>query len=159
LYEDNIKQHFISAANKLLADKGEIIANFGLVKQAIFDTSEMEAEQAALQGEIAITAELIKEAVEENARVVLDQSEYNRKHAALVERYKTASSRLDKVTAAANDKKSRAMAAEAFSETLAKQNLIEAFDEKLWCSLVDFITVSKDGKIDFTFKDGTTVQA
>ena len=158
LYEDTIKQHFITAANKLMAGKDEIIANFELIKQALFDTADLEAEQAALQSEMAVITELIKEAVAENAHVALDQMEYNRKHAALVERYKAAKDRSDEVTATASDKKARAIALEAFISALANQGLIEVFDEQLWCSLVDYVTIEGDGKMVFVFKNGVSVQ-
>ncbi|MDD2235136.1 MAG: RNA polymerase subunit sigma-70 [Desulfitobacteriaceae bacterium] len=48
----------------------------------------------------------------------------------------------------------------AFLYTLRKQeNLLTEFDEKLWCSLVDYATVYDKNDVRFTFKDGTEIQA
>ena len=40
---------------------------------------------------------------------------------------------------------------------LQEQELIKTFDERLWCSLVDFITVYSKEDIRVTFKDGTEI--
>ena len=42
LDEETIKRLFITAVNKLLADKDEILANFETVKQVLFDTTDLE---------------------------------------------------------------------------------------------------------------------
>jgi len=48
----------------------------------------------------------------------------------------------------------------AFLYTLRKQeNLLTEFDEKLWCSLVDYATVYDKDDVRFTFKNGTEIKA
>lgn len=48
----------------------------------------------------------------------------------------------------------------AFLYTPHRQdNLLIEFDEKLWCSLVDYATVYEKDDVRFTFKDGTEIQA
>ena len=47
---------------------------------------------------------------------------------------------------------------EAFIAELARQDgLLTKFDERLWFSLVDFATVYGEGDVQFTFKDGGSV--
>ena len=47
----------------------------------------------------------------------------------------------------------------SFSKELRKQeNILKEFDEGLWGSLVDFMTVHSKEDIEVTFKDGTTIQ-
>ncbi len=47
----------------------------------------------------------------------------------------------------------------SFSKELRKQeNILTEFDEGLWGSLVDFMTVHSKEDIEVTFKDGTTIQ-
>ena len=48
---------------------------------------------------------------------------------------------------------------ERFIENLQKQEFISIFDKRLWCSLVDFITVNEKDDIWVTFKDGTEIKA
>ena len=38
------------------------------------------------------------------------------------------------------------------------EDTIEEFDEALWCSLVDYMTVWRDGRIEFTMIGGTDVK-
>ena len=37
--------------------------------------------------------------------------------------------------------------------------IIEEFDEKLWIAIVDKITALPGGRVTFTFKDGTDIEA
>lgn len=59
---------------------------------------------------------------------------------------------------------SRGQQLERFIENLQKQEFISIefisiFDKRLWCSLVDFITVNEKDDIWVTFKDGTEIKA
>ena len=62
----------MKAANKLLEDKNEIIANFESMKDVLYDTGPLETKQAELQNEIEIVTELIQQCINENANVALD---------------------------------------------------------------------------------------
>ena len=46
---------------------------------------------------------------------------------------------------------------EYFIEDLKKQDLLTAFDENIWLSMVDYLTVHHDGKVEFTFLDGNKI--
>ena len=105
LDEETIKSLFISAVNKLLADKDEIITNFALVKDALFSTDALDTERSDLQNEMAVSAELIQKCIEENARVALDQREYQERYEGLVRRFDTAKARFEEVSELASDKK------------------------------------------------------
>jgi hypothetical protein len=160
LDEESIKRLFVSAVNKLLADKDEIIANFALVKNALFDTAALEAERAELQGETAVAAELIQKCIDENARVALDQTEYQERYDGLVKRFDAAKARFEEVSELISGKKARGGLVEAFIAELGKQDgLVADFDERLWYALVDYATVYSEKDVRFTFKDGTEVQA
>jgi DNA invertase Pin-like site-specific DNA recombinase len=160
LGEDAIKRLFVSAANKLLADKDEIIANFALMRDNLFGTAALETEQAELRNEMAVAAELIQKCIEENARVALDQSEYQERYGGLVARYDTAKARFEEVSALISDKKARGKLAEGFIAELAQQDgLLTDFDERLWFSLVDFATVYAEDEVRFIFKNGIEITA
>jgi len=160
LDEDTIKRLFLSAANKLLADKDEIIANFALMYDDLFGTADLEVERMTLQEETAVVAELIQKCIEENARTALDQREYQERYEGLVARFDTAKTRFEEVSALVTDKKARSELVEAFTAELARQDgLLTEFDERLWFSLVDFATVYGDDNVRFTFKDGTEIMA
>jgi site-specific DNA recombinase len=59
LDEETIKTLFISAVNKLHSDREEILGNFELIKSTVFDTADLEKEQAELQNELEVVAGMI----------------------------------------------------------------------------------------------------
>ena len=160
LDEDNIKQLFVTAANKLLADKDEIIANFESLKAVLYDTGSLETDQAELQSEMEIVAEMIQQCINENANVALDQTEYQKRYDSLAQRFEVVKVNLETVSEKIRDKVSRRKTLETFLADLKKQDgLIDDFDPLLWHSLIDYVTVYSNDDARFTFKDSTEIQA
>jgi DNA invertase Pin-like site-specific DNA recombinase len=160
LDEESIKRLFVSAVNQLITDKDEIISNFNRIRQELSDTSELEAERAGLQNEMTVVSELIQKCIDENARFALDQAEYQERYNGLASRFEAAKSRHEKVTSLISEKKIRAESMEAFFTTLAAQDdVIADFDERLWYSMVDCVTVYNEKDVRFRFKDGTEIKS
>lgn len=160
LDEDEIKESFMKAVNKLIIDKDEIVANFRHIKTTVFDTTNLEKEQAELQGEMEVVAGMIQQVISENAHLALDQEEYQTRYNALAERFDLAKSRHTTVTEEITNKQTRLSTVNDFLNTLRRQeDLITEFDIEFWCSLVDFGTVYAKDDVRFTFKDGSVVQA
>ena len=158
LDEDTIKQMFISAVNKLFAEKDEIFANYDLIKDTLFNTSALDAEYAELQSEMAVVAELIQKCVDENAHVAIRQEEYSGRYEGLVTRFEMAKARFAEVGVLRQAKKVRRDMVEAFFGTLKEQDaLITQFDEQLWYNLVDHVKVYGETDLSFIFKDGIAI--
>ncbi|MFU0538153.1 hypothetical protein ACMZ79_00435 [Gardnerella vaginalis] len=87
-----------------------------------------------------------------------NQDEYEKKYASLVNRFNTVESRLKEVKATIVDKQARHDEVEYFIEDLKKQDLLTVFDENVWLSMVDHITVHQDGKVEFTFLYGNKTE-
>ena len=81
-----------------------------------------------------------------------------RKNASLVNRFNTVESRLKEVKAGIVEKQARRDEVEYFIDGLKKQDLLTAFDENVWLSMVDYLCVHKDGKVEFTFLDGSKTE-
>jgi DNA invertase Pin-like site-specific DNA recombinase len=159
LYEEQIKTAFITAVNKLISDKKRIISDFLECEKVIFDMTEIENERDKLTSELAVTADLIQKIIAENARIALDQTEYQKRYDSLVEQFETTKSRLSEVEEQLSQKRSRKEIFRKFITDLEKQeNLLTEFNEEIWCSLVDFVTVGKDGKLTFAFKNEVTIE-
>jgi len=160
LYEEDIKRLFVSAMNKLLTDRKEIIANFKEIRETLFDTTALETERSELQSELTVVAELIQKCIDENAHVALNQTEYQERYNGLAVRFDTAKTRLEEVSEMVSSKKMRGERVDAFIAELVRQDgLLTEFDERLWFSLVDFATVYSENNVRFTFKDGTEIMA
>jgi len=160
LTDDEIKAFFISAVNKLLPEKDRLIKAFDTIKSTAFDTSDLDAEKKALEQEMVVVSEMMQQSIYENARVALDQTEYQERYDGLTERFGKAKARLEEVTAVISDKATRQATIEDFLRGLQSlDGLVTEFDPMLWVSLVDFITVRSKDDVRVTFKDGTEVNA
>lgn len=115
-------------------------------------------ENLASNGEVEVAAGLVERCVTENARVALDQDEYTQRYNGLVSRYEAVKAQFDEVTQAVADKADRKKLLEQFLHTVEGQAPVTEFDERLWSSLVDFVTVYSEKGIRVTFKDGTEIQ-
>ncbi len=149
---------FIKSVNMLVKDKQEIIATHKDMVKTVFDTSSLENEQLKLEEELNIVADKINNCINENARKLQDQDEYEKKYASLVNRFNTVESRLKEVKAGIVEKQARRDEVEYFIEDLKKQDLLTAFDENVWLSMVDYLIVHKDGKVEFAFLDGSVMK-
>lgn len=83
---------------------------------------------------------------------------WEKKYTSLVNRFNTVESRLKEVKATIVNKQAMHDEVEYFIEDLKKQDLLTVFDENVWLSMVDYLCVHKDGKVEFTFLDGSKTE-
>ena len=158
LNEDSIKESFIKATNELLEDKDEIISNFEILKTTAFNTKDLENKKVELQKELEIVADLIQDIINENAHTALDQDEYQKRYNDLAERFDTTKSDLEATTNQIKDKITRHKNLEIFLQELKNQEgLLTEFNPLLWNSIVDYITVFEEDKVQVVFKNGITI--
>lgn len=120
---------------------------------------ELEKEKAAQTEEMNVAAELIRKEMDRNARVAQDQKEYDRKFAALEERYRKA----ETACREADDRIRRQGARNRLLGQMIKQvkeleTPVTEFDAGLWGVFVDRMTVMADGKKVIRFKDGNEIE-
>ena len=159
LTEDDIKTMFVSAVNQLITQKDAIIAALTVSLDTAFDLTDLKAEQAELESEMAVVSDLIEKCIYENAHVALDQVEYQKRYDGLTARFDAAKARYEALDETIRSKQSRCATIEAFLETLAQADLVDKFETSLWCGLVDFVTVYSKDDVRFTFKNGQEIRA
>lgn len=116
----------------------------------------MEQEKRRLENEMSIAAERAQSIIAENARVTQNQDEYQERYDALVGRYDAAKARYDEVVDAIAAKAVQSERLWVFIRTMkAQESVLNEFDERLWSSMVDFVTVGRGKEIMITFRDGT----
>ena len=156
--EEEIKALFIKAYNELISEKKEIIANAEIIRKTLCTTDTMLAEKQHLEDEILVLVEMTQNLVAENARVAQDQEEYQKRYNSLVQRYETAKKNYDELDAKIEQKEARGERIQRFIKILREQDgIITEFDEALWGSMVEFVTIGKASR-SVTFKDGTEIQ-
>ncbi|MGF3076775.1 recombinase family protein [Facklamia sp. P12955] len=158
LTEEEIQKLFLEAVNKLVENKKEIISNHKEMANIIFDTSTLEEEKLELEEELNIVAEQVNECINENARKVQNQEAYELSYTSLVNRFNASNARLEEVKQIIIEKQSKRDEVEDFIKELEKQELQTTFDKNVWLSMVNYLTVHHNGKIEFTFLDGSQVE-
>lgn len=160
LYEEQIQATFVSAFNKLMADKDEIIENMDIVIQTVCDTSDLEKRLDEVMTEIPLVIQMTQELVSQNAREVQDQTDYQTRYDSMVERYEALKEEEGNLKAGIEEQKLKREVIRAYIGRLEQQKeVITEFDSDLWSGLVDFITVYAKGDVRVTFKDGTEIKA
>ena len=96
--------------------------------------------------------------INENARIVQDQTDYQKRYDELVSRYNAAKVKYDAAEQGIKKRRAKADRLDAFAKAVnAQDTVVTAFDEGLWGTLVDFMTVYSKDDISVTFKDDTEI--
>jgi len=156
IYEETLKQAFIEVFNGLVENKAEILQDYESIIQTLTDTTALDMEIDKFQSESDVAFELLRKCVEENAHSALDQTEYNKRHSALVERYETAKTNLEKI---ADKKTERTIKRDTIMGFMKMLNgdLLTEFDDELWNSTLERVIVKSEHDVTFEFKDGLQV--
>ena len=160
LTEDELQAAFLSSFNKLLTERDEIQANYELIKEQLYGLKDLESELASISAEEEVAAELINQCIRENARVALNQDDYNTRYQALCDRHDAIQARLDSVEAEIKRRKLRRSDIDRFIGDLMRQPaIITTFDPILWSTMVERVTVHGKNDLRFTFRNGTEITA
>ena len=158
--EEEVKAAFLSAYNKLVSEKAEIVANAEIIRETLCRTDALEEEKRNLENDMAVLAVMVQSAIDENARIAQDQGEYQERYNGLVGRYDTVKARYDEVVRAITEKEAKNERLAGFIKILkAQDGIIAEFDERLWSSMVDFVTVGRNKEMAVTFRNGTEITA
>lgn len=158
LDENRIKEIFITAVNKLIESKTQILADFELIKNEVFDTSKLEIQKEDFENELEKVAKQVQECIDQNARVAQNQAEYEQRYNELVEKYDSIKSKADRVTTVIANKQAKKAELELFVENLKTQDrAVTEFDEELWISMVECVTVYGKEDIRVEFKNEIVV--
>lgn len=158
LTEQQIKDIFVSAFNKLMPEKNEILSNMEIIIQTLCDTTSLENQARDLADEIAILVEMTKDIINQNAHVVQNQEEYQKRYESMTEKYASKKDEYDDLQIKINERNAKAEILRRYTSCLAEQNnALTEFEGSLWSGLVDFVTVHSKQDVRVTFKDGTEI--
>lgn len=93
-----------------------------------------------------------------NKSDITDKEEYNESYNSLLKRYEDTKAKYEQAVKATIDRKTRRLQILRLAEELKKQDPIREYDENLWSSLVEYVTVYGKDDIRVTFRDGTEVR-
>ena len=142
----------------MISDKTPYILACETAREIFTDTAAIDSEMNDLLRELEVVTGLTKKCIEENSTTAQDQTEYIARYNGYVKRYEKAKGRYDALADFRAQKLAKAAAVERFMTTLsARDELLTEFDRILWFTVVDTVTVNKDGSLTFRFYDGTEI--
>ena len=158
LTEDEIKSLFLKALNELVGIKDEVLANLTVLQGMVSDTAALTEERERASQEAAAIEEELRTLIAENARVALDQDEYDRKYRETYGRYEQRLGRMEEIDAEISEKDALAERIRNFIDRLMELDGEQTiFDEMLWGGIMEHMTVYEKGKATFTFVGGIEV--
>lgn len=156
--EDEIKAAFVTAFNKLVTEKKEILANAEIIRETLCKTESLIEKKNQLENELTIIAEMTQSIIMENANVVQNQEEYQIRYDGLTAKYDEIKEQYDNALAAISAKKAQSERLDNFIKILKSQEeIIKEFDSSLWGSMVEYATVGKNKEITITFRNGMDI--
>lgn len=159
LDEEMLKARFLVAFNAILDNKDSILDDCRLIQTTLSDCTGIDAEIESLLEEISVVTELTKRCIAENSQTAQNQIEYAARYNGFVERYEKAKEQLEQLRTTKAEREAQAEAIGAFMFEVQELDALSEFDEKLWLSVIDTVTVHADGRLTFKFQGGAEIDA
>ena len=158
--EDDVKQRFLLAVNSLNGCREELIANCRLSQSILCECTEIDSELEELRREIEVITELSKKAIYENARVAVNQNEWSERNNSYLERHNKAMERVAELEKLKCERQNKSLMLETFIKGIESSPMVLGeFDNKLWAVAVDIVLVMPNGRLVFSFKNGTEFES
>ena len=158
LTEDRIKEAFQEAISALITDRETLLEDGRLIRQALTDCTEIDRKLRDTEREMTVVAGLIDACVHENAMAAQDQGDYNSRYTELTDRFEALQARLTSLQGERAERERKGDVLSAFLlEIKELDGLDMAFSPQRWNAIVDHVTVYHDGRLVFSFQNGSNV--
>ena len=127
------------------------------MQATLTDCTGIDTEIKSLLEEIDVVTELTKRCIAENSQTAQSQEEYAARYNGFVERYEKATARLEQLRITKAEREAQAEAIGAFMFEVQEFDALTDFDENLWLTVIDTVTVHADGRLTFKFQGGTEI--
>ena len=155
LTEEEIKALFVKKVNEIISERNVIITGLKTVQKELAGTTALEEKRRELSDELNELADAMNACIEENARVAQNQDDFRARYEEMSTRFEAVKAELDKVSSqvrVAGIQKREI--ARYIKEVQKLPDIFTEFDEVLWASLVDHITVYSKDDIRFCLRSG-----
>lgn len=148
----------MKAVNTLLDDRTEVLESAKLIKATVDVTDRLGQERDEALQEMEIVVGLIEKCISENSRKVQDQKTYEKRYQKLADRYEKARIRSKTLTVQLAETQRRLREIDRLIKGIEDAYKIEAFDETMWRTLIQQVTVYAKDDIGYVFKDGREIR-
>lgn len=160
LTEEEIKAAFVRAVNKFSTNREPLLIDLREILKTYSDADDLERQLQEFNEQLNRDADAVQELIAQNARVAQNQDDYNTQYDTLVSKYESTKEQHDRVAAEIRQKGVRRREFQRFITALEKlPDMVTEFDEAMWGSLVEYVTVYGKNDLRFTLACGTEVQA
>ena len=159
LYEDEIKMRFLTAFASFFQQRDLVLETCQMLIDDLSDTTLLDLRIEKASREMNAVAAVTKKHIAQNAETEQDQEEYDQKYHALLQQYDKLQQQFIKLQQERAARINRMDTLHHFLETIsAIPQVLDSFDEELWRTTIEKVTVFHDGKMIFQFIDGTEIQ-
>ena len=152
-----LEKAFVGVMQRVIREKAAITAACR-EKLEDLDTAELDVEVTRLENEASYVAERLHKLIEENARVRIEQAEYQREYDTLATEYDRIDAQINAMEDRNRDKGKRRRKLEIFLGLLEKMEVREAFEPYTFATMVEKVVVGRDGRLEFYFRNGMIVE-
>ena len=159
LYEKDIQKLFMKAFSKLLTDRTALIEDCELMCKTLLNLKETEIKSKELLEEMNVVSELVKKLINANSNTPMNQNDYIKKYDSYTNRFNKAKEQFTKLQKTMEQRQLKADTIKNFINEMPKMNNLPIeFNERLWNSVIDTVTVYEDERIVFRFKNGMEIE-
>lgn len=158
-YEDELKERFVNAYNKLISDHEDILEDCRLMQEVVSDCTDIDEKLNDLYEEIEVVTELTRKAVEQNSTQSLNQQEYMNRYNNYLKRYEKLKKQISMLEAEKKERLNKSVFIGGFMfEVSEYQRAIDCFNDQLWMMVIDCVEIHHDGKMIFKFRNGASIE-
>ena len=144
-YEDEIMDAFVKLLSRLYSQKGDVLETCDAVICNVLDTSKDKKRAVELETELDDAYRELSERLRIMGRHAEDTETERASYETALQDYEQKSVKLERLKERISDKDKRSFSCSYFIERLGKLEESDIrFNEKLWISLVDYVTVPDD---------------
>ena len=154
LTEATLQEAFVKIFNELVENREELINFIEETILKVCDISELDKKLCIAKAETNTKLEAVNGYVKLNSRTAILQNEYNETFNNLMSEYETTQEKEQQLEKEKNEAYIRNQKCKDFIGKLKQNTILQTFDEELFNSMVEKISVFED-KLIFEFKDGT----
>lgn len=159
LQTETIQQMFITAYNRLMSNRKQILEDCELMRRSLTDFDALDTQIEQLTEEAKMVEELVRAVVKENASTAQSQEAYLKRYETLTRQYDTVTGDLERLQQERVLRSQQDKAMALFICTLRKQpEVLDAWDDTVWTVMVEKAIVHRDRSITFVFYNGTEIQ-
>jgi len=159
LDENRVKDAFLTAFNTLIQNRDALIEDGIIIQRTLTDFTEIDQQITSIIEEQEIVTELIRKCIAQNASDALDQGEYAKRYASLMERFDAAAAKLADLNENKQARDDQACMIGGFLfELRERDELLAEFDPYIWAITVDTVTAYHDGRLVFKFRNGLELE-